>query len=194
MYQAVVISQWIVSLTILFELAVLFRRINNKVYAYLYMLCVSMLVSAFGYLLNLVSFSEEAQFMTNQVVWAGRVFALVSSLRMSLAICRTRIPKPWDNLDFAVATATMACLTTTKQTGLFYKNVTLGTDAPWPYLIHERGPAYYIWDIFCIIVVGFCIGLYIRSWLKEKDNNRRKQIIMLTVALFYICFFNKHSP
>ncbi len=183
MHMFVIGFQWIVALTILFELALLFSRIKNQIYAYIYILCVSMLVSAYGYLLNLTTYTLDGQFATHLVVWAGRVFTVVSSWRFTLRLCKRELPRLLKNLDMIIATLAMALVTTTRITGLFYSSIRLGENAPWPYLVYDRGYAYYIWDLICLAMVILCIYFYTSALVKEKDPNKRKQFIMLSIGL-----------
>ena len=185
MHLVVLIIQWITGLVILFELAVIFINIGNRVYSLLYMLCTSMLVSAYGYLLHLYSATEEALLMTMLVSWAGKIFAMVVSWRFCLSVCDCEFPKRVQITDQVCLALVLTGLTTTKMFGFFFSDFKVLNEGSWHILQYHKGIGYYQFYIFVICALIFMIRKYIQCIRESEDNDRKKKFLILLVATLF---------
>ena len=185
MHLVVLIMQWITAVVILLELAVIFIKIGNRVYSLLYMLCTSMLVSAYGYLLHLYATTEDGLLWTEMVVWAGRIFALVVAWRFCLSVCDCEFPKKVTITDHVCLAAVLTGLTTTKRTRFFFSDFHVITKGDWHILQYHRGIGYYQYYIFVVCAMAFMIHRYVRAIRNAEDPDRKKQFRILLIATLF---------
>ncbi len=182
MHQFIEVSQWIITFTILFELFLVFKRISNRVYCHLYIFCVSMLVSSYGYLLHLYATSANALFLTFLFTCSGRVFAVVCSWRFVHSVCDYNIPEPYKSLDFFIGIITLFVVTTTEKTGLFFSNIEMETEGDWYILRYDRSIAYLIWDLIVLFAITVMLARLFITLKKTRDLNKRKMFRLLLLG------------
>ena len=185
MHQIALIIQWITALVILLELAVIFINVDKKVYSLLYMLCVSLLVSSYAYLLHLYATTEEALYLTSLVVWAGKTFALVTLWRFSLSICGHEFSKKVQIVDWVLLSVFLVGLTTTKKTHFFISDIHMVHEGDWYYLQYHRGIGYYQYYFFAICAFVGILHLYIKLIRNMEDKNRKRQYTILLITTMF---------
>ena len=185
MHQIAIAFQWGTAIVILIELSFIFVNLGNRVYSLLYMLCTSMLVSAYGYLLHLNATTEDALILTSMVVWAGKIFALVVAWRFCLSVCESESPKKVQIVDHIGLGLVLAGLTSTRVTGFFFSDFHVMKNDDWYFLGYHRGIGYYLYYIFVICALGFMLQRYIRAIRNTKDKNRKKQFAILMVSALF---------
>ncbi|MCR4591462.1 MAG: response regulator [Lachnospiraceae bacterium] len=184
MHQLVVTVQWINVIIIVAELLIVIRNMKNRVHAFLYMLCVSMLVSSFSYLMTLYCTTEESYLMTYCMSWCGKVFTVIASLQLCSCLCRFTLPKWVETLELIFAVITCAVITTTRRTGLFYQNITLTKEGDHMILSYGMGPWLILWDTLVICVIIICLVLLFRSLRKGQSVQNRNLNIVIIIALY----------
>ena len=70
-----------------------FKNLKNKLHAYLFLNCVVMIVNNIGYLLQLVSKTEDAYIAALKFSYAGRVWILFSLFMFSAELCHVALPQ-----------------------------------------------------------------------------------------------------
>ncbi|MCR4907267.1 MAG: response regulator [Lachnospiraceae bacterium] len=192
MQTAVKIIQWINVFIIITELGIVLRNMRTRLHALLLMHCGSMLVSSIGYLMMLYCHTEEAFFMAHLLSWGGKIFTLIAGLQICSCICGYRLPKWLEIAGSLIVGLTCIIIVTTKQTGLFYSRYQLEPEADRLLLLSQGGPWYYFWDIIVVTVIAACLIMLYKSFVKERDPGKKKQILMLLSALLIetvICLF-----
>lgn len=125
MTQIIKVIQWINISIILTELAIVFRSMKKRVHFFLYMICISMLISGFGYLMSLYCHTEEALFMMDLFSRGGKVFAIITTLHLCLCLSNRKRPKIYQILEAILAGLTCIIIITTRETGLFYSGISM---------------------------------------------------------------------
>ena len=183
MHTVIIAAQWIFTFVILFELFVIFNRINNQLYCHLYILCVSMLVSSYGYLLHLYATTQNGLLLTHLFTWAGRVFSVVCAWRFTNSIFEIEIPKRYKSLDFLIGVIFLFIITTSSKTGFFFSNIRVVNEDDWYLLEYDKGFAYYIWDLVVAVALVIMILRYIKAIRKAEDRNTKKQFLLMSTGL-----------
>ena len=192
MHQFVQIVQWINTFIIFTELLIVARNMKNRIHSFLYMTCVSMLVSSISYLINLYCTTDEGFYITLLICWGGKIFSLLAAFHLCACLCRFTIPRWISNIQIVFVVLTAAVITSTRQTGLFYSAPRLEREGEWTVLQFTRGPWLVLWDIFALAVILSCMVMVFRSISGENQEQQKKRNIMVLIALsveLFIVFF-----
>ena len=80
-------------LAMLFEGFIVFRNLKNKLHAYLFLNCIAMLIGNTGYLMQLLSETEDAYIAALKFSYAGRVWIVFSLFMFTAELCHVRISR-----------------------------------------------------------------------------------------------------
>ena len=186
MGNVIIASQWAVILIVLCETWVVFKNMKTRIHHYLYMNCVAMLICSTGYLLSLLSESQEACFIGLQLSWGGKIWILVSILFFCIRLCNHELSNGLAVFVGGFAMITFAIIITTTRTGLFYKSYGFETVNGLRVFHYEKGPWFYLWFVMVIVTITACIVMSRRSERREHNAQKKKQYRLVTVAFLII--------
>lgn len=178
-------------LAMLFESIVVFKNLKNKLHAYLFLNCITMIVNDTGYLMQLLSKTEEAYITALKFSYSGRVWILFSLLMFTVELCHVKISALLISIFIFIDTAVYAVIFTVPDNPLFYSMIWFDKSKLFPVLLHRSGIVHKIFMQFqavVIIIIMFWLFKYLHS-LKGKTARLRIWIIItgfLTEAVLYI--------
>ena len=175
----------------LFEGFIVFRKLKNKLHAYLFLNCITMLISNTGYLLELLSKTEDGYIAALKFSYLGRVFIVFSLIMVSAELCHISIPKLLVRALLLIDVFVYSVIFTFQEHDLFYSKIWYDKTGMFPVLLHRNGivhKAFMQYQAVAIIVVLAMLFRSIKSH-KGKIAKRRVFIIIggfLVSAILYL--------
>ena len=77
----------------LLEGGIVFKNLKNKLHGYLFINCMAMLINNTGYLLELLSKTEDEYIAALKFSYAGRVWIIFSLFMFSMEFCHIKVSK-----------------------------------------------------------------------------------------------------
>ena len=183
MQQAIILAQLIILILIICETAVVFKNMRNKTHYYLFLNCFSMLLCSLSTLLTLFVVTEEAYFILFMLSWAGKVGVTLTMFFFCIKLCESNLPSIIMIVETGFAVISYIILATTRKTGLFYKNLHIVNDAGMVVLEYEPGTWQALWNTTIVVVILTCLLMLGKAIYQAKNPQKRKQYIIIIVAL-----------
>ena len=176
----------------LFEGFIVFRKIKNKLHAYLFLNCISMLISNIGYLLQLLSKTEDAHIAAVKFSYAGRVWIVFSLFMFTAELCHVRIPRFVTGILILINASVYAVIFTLKEHTLFYSKIWFDKTGMFPVLLHRNGIVHKAFMQYQTIAIVIVFILLFRSIRNHKGIIARKRVFIiiggfLIAAALYLC-------
>ncbi len=187
MYTILLMIQ-VVSIVFLFiESGYVFAKMKTGIHKYLFLNCIATLVNNTGYLLMMLSVSEEQYLTGLQMSYMGKVWIPFSLFVFSLSMCRIRI-KPLIMMGMALFhTAIFFLVLTCQWHGLYYSSMTYTEDGLWKSIDISAG----IWHTAntFVMIAYIIIGLFqlIRAICSEKTFASKRRMVFVTLAVVSEC-------
>ena len=183
MYNFILLIQVFSIIILLTECWVVFINWKSMIHSYLFMGCISTLVTNIGYLLQLMSRTEETYLTALRMAYIGKVWTA-----FALFLFITELVKIWIPLAVKIILAQFNVITyiivfTTKRTGLYYKNISFSMIGRFPVLIHENGPWHYLFDTMVILYILYGVKALLMDYQKETEPVARKRILMVILTV-----------
>ena len=175
----------------LFEGVVVFRNLKNKLHAYLFLNCITMLVNNTGYLLELLSKTEDGHIAALKFSYAGRAFILFSIIMISAELCHISIPKLLVRALLLIDVFVYAIIFTFQNHDLYYSKIWYDKTGMFPVLLQRAGIVHKAFMQYQAVVIVIVLAMLFRSikYHKGKIAKRRVFIIIggfLVAAILYI--------
>lgn len=183
MYSFLLTVQVISIFTLVIESGYVFAKMKTNVHKYLFLNCVATLVNNTGYLLMMLSSSEEQYLTALQMSYLGRVWIPFSLIVFSLAVCKIPIKK-WIVMGLAVFHSFIYLLVMTcRWNNLYYRSMEYRMNGPWGHI--ECGPGIFH-NIYTMVLISYILvglTLLIQLTWQEKIPTARKRLILITMAM-----------
>lgn len=183
MKQIILLTQWINILLIISETWVVFKNMRKRMHYYLFLNCISMLLCSATSLISLFVETEEAFYILFLMSWAGKVGIVITMFFFCIRICESKLPVIIAALESGFAFVSYIILATTRKTGLFYKNLQMVKEEGMMVVEYESGPWQMLWNLTLVAVIMTCLGILAKAFIKEKIPQKRKQFVIIIIAL-----------
>ncbi len=176
---------------LLFEGYIVFRSLKNKLHAYLFLTCISMLVNNTGYLLELLSKTEDAYIAALKFSYAGRVWIVFSLFMFTTEFCHFKIPKILVRAFILIDLAVYAFVFTLQMHMLYYSKIWFDKSGMFPVLLHRNGIVHKAFMQYQAIVICVILFLLFRSIKDHKGKIARKRVyiiiggFLISAALYF---------
>ncbi|WP_081675996.1 histidine kinase N-terminal 7TM domain-containing protein [Butyrivibrio sp. AC2005] len=176
---------------LLFESFIVFRNLKNKLHGYLFFNCIAMLVSNTGYLLQLLSKTEDAYITALKFSYVGRVWIVFSLFMFTTELLHIRIPKYVARILLVFNVAVYVLIFTLKEHMLYYSKIWFDKTGIFPVLLHRNGIVHKVFMQYQTIAIVIILFLLIRSVRKHSGKTARKRVFIilggfLVAAALYI--------
>ena len=146
------------------------------------MIGVSGCVYMFGYIMEVMAYGKvDIAFCGVIVEYLGETVLFIVWVWFISLFCKLNISKYVYLFQGVVAVIVMCLLITTRQTHLFYRNVGINNDGPFPRLELEYGPAFNALFFYLTALYLFIIIVSVKA-MKNSTGIERKRILRITVA------------
>ena len=175
----------------LFEGIIVFRKLKNKLHAYLFLNCITMLISNTGYLLELLSKTEDGYIAALKFSYAGRVFIVFSLIMVSAELCHISIPKLIVRALLLIDVFVYAIIFTFQEHDLFYSKIWYDKTGMFPVLLHRNGIVHKAFMQYQAIAIIIVLALLFRSIKSHKGKIAKRRVFIIiggfiVAAILYI--------
>jgi len=184
MYQVVLIIQCTCIIAVLCEIWIVLKNWHDKLHSYLFLSCIATLVNSIGYLLELLSDSEEAYYMALKASWVGRVWISFALFLFIVEIVKLKIPYVVRIILGFINVIQFVIILLTPKTGLYYLNPEFKMDGDFPDFQFEAGPMQKFWKLLLVGYIIFGLFLLFREVYREKDIVGKKRLCTVITAIF----------
>lgn len=182
----VLLTAMIISIfAMFFEGYIVFRNMKNRLHAYLFLNCVVMIVNNTGYLLQLLSETEDAYIAALKFSYAGRIWILFSLFMFSAELCHIRIPMHAILIFVFVDLATYALIFDLPGNNLFYSEIWFDKSGMFPVLLHKSGVVHEAF-MQCQVVIIIVIMIFLFRELKNHKGKMARKRVIIIIAGFLI--------
>ena len=183
MYKVVLFIQCISILALFIECWLVVRSFRGKVHFYLFFSFVATLINNIGYLMQLLSKSEESYFTALKMSYLGRVWTGFALFLFIAEFVKFRLPKFSKEILGIITAASYVIVATTKQTGLYYKSTHFELSEGLPVFEHEDGICHYFFVGLIMFYSIMGLIILIRARLKENKTFAGRRITMVILAV-----------
>ncbi len=183
MYAIVIGIQLISIIALTVECIVVFSAWRGRLQAFLFLGCVATLVNNLGYLLQLMSHSEESYFTALRLSYLGRVWVAVGLFLFIAELVKIKLPRVIGYLLGLASILIYLCVFTTKETGFYYKDMHFEMAGQLPAFEHTDAFGH---TIFALLQAAYLlIGLFllVSAMRKEHHPTTRKRYLMVMLAV-----------
>ncbi|SCX05764.1 GHKL domain-containing protein [Lachnospiraceae bacterium YSD2013] len=166
-------------LAMLFEGFIVFRNLKNKLHAYLFLNCIAMLIGNTGYLMQLLSKTEDAYIAALKFSYAGRVWIVFSLFMFTAELCHVRISKHIERALMLINVAVYGIIFTLQDHSLYYSKIWYDKTGMFPVLLHRNGIVHKLFVQYQAIAVIIILLLLIRSFNNHKGKIARKRVFII---------------
>ena len=167
----------------LFMCAYITKKWSKPVHGWLFFYCCVTLINNAGYLGCMISRTEGEALLSLQMSYLGRVWIPFSLLNFVIQFCtEKRYPKITTPLAIVHALVYFL-MVLVKKTTLYYGSVTFIQDGIFPHITHTSGIFYYFYTILILSYIVFALILLFKTMQKQKNSQKRKQIVFITLAI-----------
>ena len=176
----------------LFEGYIVFKNLKNKLHAYLFLNCIAMLINNTGYLLEILSKTEDEYIAALKFSYAGRVWIIFSLFMFSLELYHISVSSHIVRVFILFDVFVYATVFTVQKHNLYYSKMWFDKDGLFPVLLHRSGIVHQIFmqtQVAIIIIIFYLLFKSLKS-NKGKIAKRRALIIIagfIIEAVLYIC-------
>ncbi|MCR5341737.1 MAG: GHKL domain-containing protein [Butyrivibrio sp.] len=168
-----------------FEGFIVFRNLKNKLHAYLFLNCIVMLVNNTGYLLQLLSKTEDEYIAALKFSYAGRVWIIFSLFMFSAEFCHINVPKLFVRGYILFNVLVYASVFTLEDHNLYYSKKWFDKDGLFPVLLHRDGIIHQVYIQFQVVVI-IVVFFWLFKGLRNNKGKIAKKRTMIIIAGFLI--------
>ncbi len=168
----------------LFEGFIVFRKLKNKLHAYLFLNCITMLITNTGYLLQLLSKTQDGYIAALKFSYAGRVFIVFSLIMVSAELCHISIPKLLARALVLIDVFVYAIIFTFQDHQLFYSKIWFDKTGMFPVLLHRNGIVHKVFMQYQAVAIIIVLAILFRSIKSHKGKIARRRVFIIIGGFF----------
>lgn len=185
------LSAMIISIFAMFlEGFIVFKNLKNKLHAYLFLNCMVMLVNNTGYLLELLSKTEDEYIAALKFSYAGRVWIIFSLFMFTVEFCHVRIPKFISWMWILINLLVYVSVFSLEDHDLYYSKTWFDKDGIFPALLHRSGILHQVFMQAQAVVIILVFYWLFKELKRHKGKiSRRRTLIILAGFLIESVLF-----
>ena len=174
-----------------FEGYIVFKNLKNKLHAYLFLNCIAMFISNSGYLLQLLSKTEDAYIAALKFSYAGRVWIVFTLFMFAVQFAHIRIHRVWIKLFILLDVAVYATIYSLQEHTLYYSKIWFDKTGMFPVLLHRNGIVHKVFMRCQIVAIVFILICLIRFVKNHKGKIARKRANYL-ISIFILYHYSRN--
>ena len=163
----------------LYEAFIVFKNLKNKLHAYLFLNCIAMLINNTGYLLKMLSKTEDAYIAALKFSYAGRVWIVFSLFMFTIELCHVRISDVVPRVLALINLAVYLFVFFLKDHTLYYSKIWFDRSGMFPVLLHRNGIVYKMFMQYQVVIICIVLCFLIRSVRNHKGKIARKRVFII---------------
>ena len=168
-----------------FEGVVVFKNLKTRLHMYLFFNCVVMIVNTTGYLLSVLSDSQDEYITALKFSYLGRIWITFSLFMFSAELCHIKLSKYIPLAIVFFSGFTYVTIFTLEYHTLYYKDIVFSNDKILPILYHGNG---WVHDLYMQVQVVMIIFVFywLFKTLHNQNNKTAKKRILIILPGFVI--------
>ncbi len=189
MYHLILGIQCFSLLALFVECWVIIKNWKGMLHTYLYFSCAATLINNMGYFLQLLSTSEESYFNALRLSYFGRMWIGFALLIFVSELVGKRLATPVKILLGLCNVALYVVVFTTRQTNLYYSDLSFEMKGDFPVLIHNNAIFHHVWTVVMAFYILYGMVLLLSALRKESDKQakNRLSIVIAAVVIQGVC-------
>ncbi len=175
--------QYISILGVFLESCVVFQKMRTALHSYLFFSCVAALAANIGYLLELMSTTEDAYISALQFAYAGRVWYAYALFMFIAALCKKKVPAVFKNLLILVHVTIYVCIILVRKNDLYYTNTKFIVYGMFPKLYHGNGPVHDVFVGIQILYIVLGTAWLLTTYFREKRAIAKRRLMMVLLGV-----------
>ena len=176
----------------LLEGGIVFKNLKNKLHGYLFINCMAMLINNTGYLLELLSKTEDEYIAALKFSYAGRVWIIFSLFMFSMEFCHIKVSKLIVRAFVIFNVLVYGSVFTLEKHTLYYSQVWFDKDGLFPVLLHRSGIVHQVYMQSQAAVIAIAFFLLFKSLKSYRSKIAKKRAIIIIAgflieAVLFIC-------
>ena len=190
MYEFLLAIQYMSILFFLLEAGYIFFRMKTRLHEYLFVNCVATLINNMGYLMEMLSRTEEESLMAIQMAYLGKVWVPFSLFIFVLELCKVKMNKKVIAALAGVHTVTFLLVLTCKWHPLYYSSMTYVEEGIFPYIKSGHGIWYNMYTGLLLFYIIYGLGKLGKTIMREKHHVARIRLLYVFLAIVAesLCF------
>ncbi|SFQ41118.1 GHKL domain-containing protein [Lachnospiraceae bacterium XBB1006] len=164
---------------IFFEGIIVFKKLKNKLHAYLFLNCTAMLINNTGYLLQLLSKTEDAYIAALKFSYMGRVWILFSLVMFTVEFCHIKMPGIVPRIFALINVVVYGFIFTLEKHTLYYSKIWFDKNGMFPVLLHRNGIVHKAFMQYQMVIILVIFWWLFRSVKRRKGKIARKRVAII---------------
>lgn len=143
----------------------------------------SAIIYLLGFTIETLSSTVEGYHMACIIEYVGETFVFVAFLHFIAFLCRLNVPRVAYIFQGAVSLFIIYLVTSTQTNHIFYKNMYVINDGPFPHLGLDYGPGF-IFTICYIALLSAVLMFFVVKFMKTANEVERKRCICTMLSVF----------
>ena len=183
MYQLVVGIQLVSILVLLVETWVVFKNWKSSLHSWLFLGCASTLVNSCGYLYELLARSEDVYFTALRLSYLGRVWTVFCLSMFVSELVQKAVPRIIKIILALFCAATTLVVSTTRYTGLYYRNIRFYMNGDFPVFSYTNGIWHHIYFAHMLVLILVTFYFLIKALWREKNPISKKRLFFVLISI-----------
>lgn len=188
-FQILLIIQYASIILTIFLSAYIIKKWSKPAHGWLFFYCITTLVNNAGYLAVMNAQTEREALLIWQFTYICRAWIPFTLLKFVLLLCTGKRYSKITTILSHFHILIYLLVLTMKFNPLYYTSYTFVQEGLFPHLVLKNGIMHYVYDALCLIYVYVAMKLLFRSITGEKSIYKKKQLIIITLAILTVVFF-----
>lgn len=198
-YQILLSIQYVNIILTLFLSSYIMKKWSKPAHGWLFFYCITTLVNNAGYLALMHAQTEREALLIWQFTYICRAWIPFTLLKFVLLLCTGKRYTSITTLLSHLHVIIYLLVLTMRFNPLYYTSYSFVQEGIFPHLVLKTGIMHYVYDAVVIGYVFVVMRLLIRSIIKEQNIFKKRQFIVITLAilmviLFYFCQLCRTLP
>lgn len=198
-YQILLSIQYVNIILTLFLSSYIMKKWSKPAHGWLFFYCITTLVNNAGYLALMHAQTEREALLIWQFTYICRAWIPFTLLKFVLLLCTGKRYTSITTILSHLHVIIYLLVLTMRYNPLYYTSYSFVQEGIFPHLVLKTGIMHYVYDAVVIGYVFVVMRLLIRSIIKEQNIFKKRQFIVITLAilmviLFYFCQLYRTLP
>ncbi len=175
--------QYICIIGLFVESLIIFRRLRNSLHLFLLISCICAFATNLGYLMEIMSDSEDNYILALKLSYAGRIWYAFFLFLFVARLCHRQVPKVVTAVLAIIHIFTFAVILDITGTTLYYSSYRFDTTGLFPKLYHGNGILHHIHMGLQVFYIVLGLAWLLIAFHREKKAAYRNRIGIIILAV-----------
>jgi len=162
---------------------IVFRRMRDRLHGYLFLSCVAGFINNIGYLMEMLSSTEEAYITAMKLSYVGRTWFCFTMFLFVAELCHVKISRKAKNILVLIHAAVFISILSVNEHSLYYERIGFSTDGILPQYIHNNGIIHHLFTLLQVVYIVTGIYWLIKTYRAEGRKTAKKRVMAVIFAV-----------